>query len=230
MDTKKKMTILLVMPWSKKHGRYRALLSPFVAYKPLTLPTLAALVPAELNAEVTVCDEMVDNANRYIRHYDVVAFSFVSAESDRAYLLAKRYRALGSFVVFGGYHMMHNHEEGLRHAHAVIRGPGERAWPQLLRDVAAGRPKRMYHQPSIAPEDMVLPQREVLPKRKYLRYPTMLANPNCRKNCEFCAICKMWDCRPARWRKSSPTCAPKKAHTSSSTTPTFSMTATTPSP
>ena len=145
--------VLLIVPWDKKNGSYRSLLSFFIAYKPLTLPTLAALVPPELNAQVDVCDEMTQNPWRYTHKYDVVAISFVSCESHRAYQLAARYRRLGSHVVFGGYHMMYNHREGLRHADSVIICAAEKSWPRFLRDFADGRPPPLYDDPPLCPAD-----------------------------------------------------------------------------
>ena len=190
------MNILLVVPWDKKHGSYRSRLSFFIAYKPLTLPTLAALVPEELHAAVDVCDEMTDHPQRYKKHYDIVAFSIVSCESHRAYQLAEQFKQRGSYIVFGGYHMLYNSNEGFQHADTVIVGAAEQSWPQFLREFAAGSPQRFYHQPCIDPSMYVTPKRNVLPSRRYVPLPTVLANPSCRRNCNFCAICKMWNAKP----------------------------------
>lgn len=190
------MNILLVTPWDKKHGSYRSLFSPFISYKALTLPTLAALVPPELHARVDVCDEMTDSPWNYTRHYDIVAFSIVSCESHRAYQLAARYKRLGCHIVFGGYHMLYNSEEGLRYADTVVVGPAEVSWPRFLRDFAAGRPGRLYRQPCFSPGAYAAPKREVLSRRRYAPVHTLMANPTCRRNCSFCVICKMWSAPP----------------------------------
>lgn len=187
------MTILLVMPWDKGHKRYRAILSPFISYQPLTLPTLAALVPPELGARVEVCDEIGTPYTRFLRRsYDVVAVSFVSSESARAYEIAAVFRARGAYVVFGGYHMLYNSREGAAHADTVIVGPGELSWPQFLRDFAAGRPQPFYQLCPVPGSLLTRPRTGVLPRRKYVSYPTLLANPGCGNGCLFCAIKDMW--------------------------------------
>src|SRR6476469_9727079 len=49
-------------------------------------------------------------------------------------------RAAGAYVVFGGIHasLFPDEARELGRAHAVVTGDGERAWPDVLRDCAAG--------------------------------------------------------------------------------------------
>lgn len=183
------MRILLVCPWSPGHRRYRSLLSPLISYQPLTIPVLAALIPPALGAEVDVCDEMASDYRRFLgKKYDVVAVSIISPESGRAYEIADRFREMGAYIVFGGYHMLYNSGEGLLHADTVVIGPAEKAWPQFLADFASGRPAKIYSLPLITADSFAAADRSVLSKRKYLRIPTVIGNPGCGNRCGFCAI------------------------------------------
>ena len=188
------MRILLVLPWDLDHGRYRSKFSALVSYQPLTLATLASLVPKELNAEIDVLDEMVQKNKKAKKHYDIVAISFVTSESRRAYELAKMYKERGSYVVFGGYHTTFMPNEAKKHADTIIIGAAEIAFPMFLKDFKRGKPKRVYEYQNIKPCDIGVPNRDILPKRKYVKFPTIIASRGCPNNCEFCAISKMWKC------------------------------------
>ena len=54
------MKIALLMPQSKTHEN-RSIFGRWLRYAPLTLTTLAALVPGELGAEITLIDEGVED-------------------------------------------------------------------------------------------------------------------------------------------------------------------------
>ena len=62
----------------------------------------------------------------------------------RAYRLADRYRARGSFVALGGLHVTSLPREAAAHADAIFLGPGEQTFPQFLEDFRAGRPQPRY--------------------------------------------------------------------------------------
>src|SRR6184192_3178521 len=71
---KKKETIVkitLLMPQSEMY-RKRGIFSKALRYAPLTLTTLAALVPEELNAEMRIIDEGVEEVNIEATDADIV--------------------------------------------------------------------------------------------------------------------------------------------------------------
>ncbi len=51
--------ILLILPFDRTYRYRKSAFSVAISYAPLTLITLAALVPPHLNAELTLCDEGV---------------------------------------------------------------------------------------------------------------------------------------------------------------------------
>ena len=132
------MKILLILPHDETYRRggfFRRSLS----YAPLTLTTLAALVPPELEAQLELVDEGVQAPVRPQAGYAVVGITCVTASAPRAYELAEAFRKLGSRVVLGGSHPTLNPQEGLAHADAVVTGPAEQAWPCCARGPAAKR-------------------------------------------------------------------------------------------
>lgn len=192
------MRILLLQPWHSEDKSYRSRLSSLITYAPLTLATLTALVPPELECSVDTFDEISGNVPlNNGKQYDIVAISTLTSNAPRAYLLAEHFRNTGAYIVMGGYHPTVMPEEALQHADTVIIGAAEYAWPQFLKDYAAGTPQRLYNQNLICGADIVSPDRRVIPKHKYLKYPAVIANRGCPNNCEYCMISKMWrGCTP----------------------------------
>ena len=184
------MRILLLLPWETDYKAYRDKFSTKLTYAPLTLVSLAAMIPPELNAQVDICDEMAQSFS-YDTKYDIVAISFVTPSAARAYKIAKKFREKGSHVVLGGYHTSFMPDEASQHADTIIIGPAEKAFPQFLRDFADKNPQPRYDIPCITPEDCVVPRRDLLPKKGYLNVPCVIANRGCPNRCEFCAISAM---------------------------------------
>ena len=181
------MKILLLLPWEKDYVAYRDKFSNLLTYAPITLVTLAGLVPRGLNADVEICDEMVQKFS-YDKRYDIVAISFVTPSSRRAYEIAENFRQRGSYIVFGGYHTTFMPEEARKHADTIIIGQAEKAFPQFLSDYVKGRPERQYEMPCDMSADYRIPRRDLLPKRGYLNIPCVVANSGCRNKCDFCAM------------------------------------------
>jgi len=182
--------MLLVSPWDSRRLRYRSSLSFLISYPPLTLPTLAALVPLELNAEIVVFDEISDKVLPD-GAFDIVGITVISSESTRAYEIADHYRESGAFVVLGGYHVSFLPDEALEHADAIVTGEGLAAWPKLLRDFAAGVPGRVYNDGDATISDRPFPMREILKSRAYAPIDTIIASNGCPNNCAFCSIKKL---------------------------------------
>ena len=137
------MKILLIHPQNYLQRHSTGIYGRSLRYAPLTMPTLKALVPADLGAQVRVVDEMVEDVD-FSTPADLVGITAITGTAQRAFDIADRFRAGGAKVVLGGVHPTLRTEESLLHADAVVRGYAERTWPRLLRDFAAGRLQRIY--------------------------------------------------------------------------------------
>ncbi len=136
------MKIVLILP---RAGIYRfgtGAFSRFIRYSPMTLTTLASLVPEELGAEIELYDEGVERVPYRQISADIVGVTGITGASRRSYAYADYFRARGLYVVIGGVHATLMPEEAQQHADTVIRGQAFESWPRFLRDWAAGAPRR----------------------------------------------------------------------------------------
>src|SRR6185436_3826578 len=97
------MKIELIMPQSEMY-RKSGIFSRSLRYAPLTLTTLAALVPEELNADVRILDEGVETLDVRQVNADLVGITCITPNARRVYALAAELRSRGIKVVFGGVH------------------------------------------------------------------------------------------------------------------------------
>src|SRR5207249_132642 len=116
-------------------------------YAPLTLTTLAALIPDDLDVELTIQDEGVQPLDLDFEA-DLVGISCITGTALRGYEIADQLRARGHTVVFGGVHATLLPDEAAEHADAVVTGYAEQSWPQLLRDFVQGKLQRRYFIPT----------------------------------------------------------------------------------
>lgn len=193
------MRILLIHPQNYLQRHSTGIYGRGLRYAPLTMPTLKALVPPELGAEVRVVDEMVENVD-FAAPADLVGVTAITGTATRAYEIADRFRARGMTVVLGGVHPTMCTQESLGHADAVVRGYAERTWPRLLRDFAAGRLQRVYEDAeSFDPKLIVPPDRSGIRRRDYLGWCTVEMSRGCSNQCEFCIshrFHRTYICRP----------------------------------
>ena len=182
------MKILLILPRDRLY-RYRGFIQTLIGpYAPLTLVTLAALVPPELDAQIDILDEGVQKPDYANKNYDVVGITCVTSSANRAYELSEYWRARGAFVVLGGAHPTLTPDEAQQHADAVIVGLAEETWPQFLRDFKTGMPKKRYQSHYTGDLSSPLPRRDLFPRLGYLPAPTIIANRGCQNHCFFCVV------------------------------------------
>jgi radical SAM superfamily enzyme YgiQ (UPF0313 family) len=99
-------------------------------------------------------------------------------------------------VVLGGVHPTFETEEALAHADVVVQGPGESVWPQVVRDVAEGSPRRVYdgRLAGGAPPAVPLGSRlSVMPRpgpvdSVYSVFNLVQAARGCAYDCDFCSV------------------------------------------
>lgn len=182
------MKILLILPRDRTyryHGIANKLIGP---YAPLTLVTLAALAPKELDAQIDIIDEGIQKADYTNKNYDVVGITCVTSSANRAYELSEYWRSRGAFVVLGGAHPTLMPDEAQGHADSVVVGLAEETWPQLLRDFKAGTAKKRYHTRYTGELSCPPPRRDLFPRLGYLPMPTIVANRGCQNHCFYCVV------------------------------------------
>ena len=188
------MKIALLSPKGPLYRHRGGIFRKSLRYQPLTLTTLAALVPAELEAEIELYDEGIQDVPEEL-DADLVGMTVITGTARRAYELSERFRAQGKTVVLGGPHVTLMPEEAAEHADAVVVGYAEDTWPECLRDFARGKLRREYRQaPSFSLDrtDMPFARRELFDSRRFLTQAVFEATRSCGHDCEFCVAPSAW--------------------------------------
>src|SRR3954453_12064859 len=97
-----KLRIVLISPKGPLYRHRGGIFRQSLRYMPLTLPTLASLVPPELNATVTCLDEGIGVVDPARIEADLVGLTVITGTAMRAYELAEKLRCRGITVVLGG--------------------------------------------------------------------------------------------------------------------------------
>jgi len=153
----------------------------------LGLLTLAGLTPQHIDLEYLEVRD-VDQEN-LPTHFDAVALSSLTATSKESYRLASRFRKQGVTVILGGLHATLCPEEAAKHVDCLIIGEGEPVWPDVMRDLEAGKLKNRYDARTRGPFDFAqapMPQFDLLASDRYPRF-TVQTQRGCPLSCEFCA-------------------------------------------
>lgn len=186
------MKIQLLSPAGEIHRNGTGIFKQSLRYAPLTLSTLAALVPEEFGATITLQDEGVQPLNLDFEA-DVVGITAITGTSLRAYAVADELRQKGHTVVIGGVHATLLPDEAARHADALVLGYAEKSWPRLLRDFAAGRLEPRYTQATgRVLEGVPVARRDLLQRRRYATVNSIEATRGCPHKCDFCVVPTAW--------------------------------------
>jgi len=188
------MRIALLSPKGPLYRYRRGIFRKSLRYQPLTLTTLAALVPPELNAQIELFDEGIQDLPA-IPKADIVGMTVITGTAKRAYELADRCRSHGITVVLGGPHVTLVPHEAKDHADAIVVGYAEDTWPQLLRDFASGALRSEYRQAadfSLNRPDMPFARRDLFNRGQFLTQSVFEATRSCGHDCEFCVAPSAW--------------------------------------
>lgn len=186
------MKIVLISPKGPLYRSRGGIFKKSLRYQPLTLTTLAALIPAELNATIELIDEGIEDVPETL-DADLIGMTVITGTAKRSYELAKRFREQGKPVVLGGPHVTLMPHEAGEHADAICVGYAEESWPQLLRDFASGAMKKAYHQsPNMSLENMPYARRDLFDQRHFLTQAVFEATRSCAHDCEFCVAPAAW--------------------------------------
>ncbi len=193
------MKIVLLSPKGPLYRHKKGIFKKNLRITPLTLTSLAAYVPKELNAIVEIQDEGIAEIDLELQA-DLIGMTVITGTAPRAYELSAHFRKRGIPVVLGGPHVTLVPEEAQQHADAIVTGYAEQTWPELLRDFQAGRMKARY---DMAPNfslndivDMPYPRRDLLPNSSFITKNSFEATRGCVHNCEFCVVPTAWGTNP----------------------------------
>ncbi|MCA9774822.1 MAG: B12-binding domain-containing radical SAM protein, partial [Myxococcales bacterium] len=165
-------------------------------YAPLTLPHLAALVPQDMKADIQIIDEGIDEIDTNL-DVDLVGMTVITGCANRTYELAAKFRDRGVPVVLGGPHVTLIPEDAQPHADAICVGYAEESWPQLLRDLAAGRMKSRYDMREDLPlTGLPLPRYDLVKASHYTTTAVFEATRGCIHTCDFCVVPSAWGTVP----------------------------------
>jgi radical SAM superfamily enzyme YgiQ (UPF0313 family) len=199
------MKIALISPKGPLYRHRGGIFKKSLRYQPLTLTTLAALIPPELDAHATLYDEGIQDVPHDL-DADLIGMTVITGTARRSYELARAFRAHGKTVVLGGPHVTLVPEEASLHADSIVVGYAEDTWPELLRDFARGALKREYRMAadfSLDRPDTPFARRDLFNKRHFLTQAVFEATRACGHDCEFCIVPTAWGSRqfqkPVSW-------------------------------
>jgi radical SAM superfamily enzyme YgiQ (UPF0313 family) len=192
------MRIALISPKGPLYRHRGGIFKRSLRYAPLTLTTLAALVPDDLRAALTLVDEGIDDVNvDALAGASLVGMTVITGTAPRAYELSARFRARGIPVVLGGPHVTLVPDDAQPHADAIVTGYAEDTWPELLRDFARGTLRPRYTQSAdLSLAGRPLPRRDLMPGARFLTNNVFEATRACIHNCEFCVVPAAWGRKP----------------------------------
>ena len=152
-------------------------------FPPLGLATLAAYL--DPNLEISLQDEHVEKLN-LDDDPDLVIIQVYITNAYRAYRIADHYRARGAYVALGGLHVTSLPDEAAPHADTIFLGPGEDVFPQFLKDLAAGQPRRRYQSAVRTLEGIPPIRRDLIQRQRYLVPNSIVVSRGCPHHCTFC--------------------------------------------
>jgi len=186
------MNIQLIKPShldeDKNPAKYKKALLP-----PLALAIINRLTPEKHN--VKIVDDLVENID-YSRSYDLVGITAMTAQADRAYQIADRFREIGVRVIMGGIHPTMLPLEAKKHADSVVIGEVEGLWKQILADFENNSFQEFYQDTSPPDlQELIIPKWDNINMKPYVKrigdkLPTMplFASRGCFFDCTFCSI------------------------------------------
>jgi radical SAM superfamily enzyme YgiQ (UPF0313 family) len=171
---------------------------------PRWLFVLAAATPDDFG-DPTLHDETLEALNLdSIQSGDIVGIGIHTGNALRGYALGRLAKQRGAFVVFGGIHSTLFPEEAFERggADCVVRGDGDLAWGQALRDHRNGTVQRIYEGGRVEAEQFKVARWDLLDSSKYM-WASVQTVRGCAKHCSFCSVWRTDGQRP-RQRPSDP--------------------------
>jgi radical SAM superfamily enzyme YgiQ (UPF0313 family) len=192
----RKLKVVLVSPKGPLYRHRGGIWKKSLRYQPLTLTTLASLIPMEIPADVRLLDEGIADVPLDL-DADLVGLTVITGTAKRAYELADHFRQRGITVVLGGPHVTLIPEDAAPHADAVVTGYAEDSWPQLLRDFTNGQLTGALRPGARARsgKSALSPPRSP-PGSHFLTNNVFEATRGCIHSCDFCVVPAAWGRKP----------------------------------
>ena len=171
---------------------------------PRWLFVLASATPSQFGDPI-LCDETVESLDpATIQPGDVVGIGIHTGNALRGYAVGKLARERGATVVFGGIHPTLYPNEAFERggAHAVVKGDGDLAWGQALRDHIDGTMQPVYEGGRVDADKFKAARWDLLNQEHYM-WASVQTVRGCAKHCSFCSVWRT-DGQKPRQRPSDP--------------------------
>ncbi len=186
------MKIVLISPKGPLYRHKGGIFKKSLRYQPLTLTTLAALIPEDIEHEIVLIDESIELVPEEL-DADIIGMTVISGTAKRSYELAEHFRKQGKYVILGGPHVTLVPDEAQEYADSIFVGYSEQSWPQFLYDFINGEQKSRYLQDStFTLEDSPFAKRELFDKGSFLTQAVFEATRSCVHKCDFCVAPSAW--------------------------------------
>jgi radical SAM superfamily enzyme YgiQ (UPF0313 family) len=131
------MKLVLLSPKGPLYRHRTGIFKKNLRYAPLTLTTLASLVPPDITTDIRIVDEGIEDVDLAL-DADLIGITVITGSAKRAYELSAHFRAAVCGWCWAGPHVTLVPDDAQPHADAIVVGYAEDTWPELLRDFAAG--------------------------------------------------------------------------------------------
>src|SRR5438067_5644600 len=171
---------------------------------PRWLFVLAAATPEDFG-DAILWDETLESVDvESIAAGDIVGIGIHTGNALRGYAMGRLVKERGAFVVFGGIHTTLYPEETFERgaADCAIRGDGDIAWGQALRDHMRGAAQRVYEGGRVDASQFKVARWDLLDSYKYM-WASVQTVRGCAKHCSFCSVWRT-DGQKPRQRASDP--------------------------
>ena len=191
------MKIALISPKGPLYRHRGGIFRQSLRYQPLTLTTLASLVPDDLNAEFTLIDEGIADVDLDPRRRP-------RRDDGHHRHRAARLRA-GRPLPIARHH--DGPRRAARHARPGRRPAARRQHRRRLRRGHAGRSccaisrrdgcgRATTRRPGLTSRGRPFPRRDLLPGRRFLTDNVFEATRGCVHDCDFCVVPAAWGRKP----------------------------------
>jgi len=175
------MSIHLVNPSDNSFGT--------AVITPRWLFVLAAATPRSMGDPILVDESLEQLDPNTIQAGDVVGISIHTGNALRGYAVGRLAHERGATVVYGGIHATLFPEEPFERgaADAVVKGDGDLAWGEVLRDVENRSAKRIYDGGKIEGDEFLAARWDLMQTDKYM-WASVQTIRGCPKHCSFCSV------------------------------------------